>query len=247
VKSNNTPLVSLSLYRDKSRVEFAPGDLDILRFLIPHLQRSCDLHLHFAELQSQAAGLGAALDLLPTGAVLLGPKGEVVLMNRSASALIAERDGLLGSREGLRAERPAESALLEDTIRHAASALRGKSLSAGGTVMVSRRTLPPLKVQISPICNSGIVASGPITAVAFITDSTQTVRPTQEPLSALYGLTPAECRVAMLLLDGQPPKGIAGTIGVTIDTVRSQIRSIFGKTGVNRQSDLIRLLISNVR
>jgi DNA-binding CsgD family transcriptional regulator len=53
--------------------------------------------------------------------------------------------------------------------------------------------------------------------------------------------------VALLLVDGLAAKEIAGTVGVTVDTVRSQIRSIFGKTGGNRQSDLIRLLMGGAR
>ncbi len=250
VENSGPRWASVSLYRDSSLSAFESSELDILRFLAPHMQRAFELHLKFSALKNQSSGFLAALDLLPTGVVFLGRKGKVLLMNRGASALIAERDGLLATREGLRAERPAESALLEKTIRHAVSTLHGKGLSAGGAVMVSRRTRPPLKVQISPICDlhptvGGVVASEPITAVAFVADPTQAIRPTQEILRALYGLTPAECRVAILLLDGQPPKEIAGTIGVTIDTVRSQIRSIFGKTGVNRQSDLIRLIMRN--
>jgi len=61
-----------------------------------------------------------------------------------------------------------------------------------------------------------------------------------------YGLTPAECRVALLLGDGHAPRKIAEMVGVTDNTVRSQIKSIFSKTGVKRQGELIRLLLSGV-
>jgi hypothetical protein len=37
------------------------------------------------------------------------------------------------------------------------------------------------------------------------------------------------------------------TVGVTNNTVRSQIKCIFSKTGVRRQSDLVRLLLSNAQ
>ena len=60
-------------------------------------------------------------------------------------------------------------------------------------------------------------------------------------LRKCVGLTLAECRVALLLSDGHSPKEIANTVGATDNTVRSQIKSIFSKTGVRRQSDLVRL------
>jgi hypothetical protein len=52
---------------------------------------------------------------------------------------------------------------------------------------------------------------------------------------------------ALLLGDGHAPRQIANIVGVTENTVRSQIKSIFSKTGVRRQSDLVRLLLSNAQ
>jgi DNA-binding CsgD family transcriptional regulator len=54
----------------------------------------------------------------------------------------------------------------------------------------------------------------------------------------LYGLTLAESRVALLLSDGHAPRKIAEIVGVTDSTVRSQIKSVFSKTGVRRQGVL---------
>jgi DNA-binding CsgD family transcriptional regulator len=87
--------------------------------------------------------------------------------------------------------------------------------------------------------------SQPIAAVAFVIDPLRRERPAEEVLRALYGLTPAECRVALLLGDGHAPRKIANMVGVTDNTVRSQIKSVFSKTGVKRQGELIRLLLSN--
>jgi DNA-binding CsgD family transcriptional regulator len=82
--------------------------------------------------------------------------------------------------------------------------------------------------------------------VAFVHDPLRSQRPPQEVLRTLYGLTPAECRVALLLADGHAPRKIADMVGVTDNTVRSQIKSIFAKTGVKRQAELIRLLLNNL-
>jgi DNA-binding CsgD family transcriptional regulator len=90
---------------------------------------------------------------------------------------------------------------------------------------------------------SGISAGQTISAVAFVTDASRRPRPTQDILRTLYVLTPAECRVALLLSDGLAPRKIASIIGVSDNTVREQIKNIFSKTGVNRQGELIRLLL----
>lgn len=38
----------------------------------------------------------------------------------------------------------------------------------------------------------------------------------------------------------------AQTLGLAENTVRSYLKSIFGKTGVNRQAELVRLILQSV-
>jgi DNA-binding CsgD family transcriptional regulator len=61
-------------------------------------------------------------------------------------------------------------------------------------------------------------------------------------LNSFFHLTPAELRVALSLEKGLSAKDIAGLNQVSVTTVRSQIQSVFSKTGVNRQSELVALL-----
>ncbi len=58
-----------------------------------------------------------------------------------------------------------------------------------------------------------------------------------------FELTPAEARVAAQLARGLSAVEIAAGRGVSTQTIRAQIRAVFEKTGINRQSDLIRLLV----
>ena len=57
-----------------------------------------------------------------------------------------------------------------------------------------------------------------------------------------FGLTPAEARLSSRLKDGLPLKEAADDLGISVNTARNQIKSVFEKLGVNRQSDLIRHL-----
>jgi DNA-binding CsgD family transcriptional regulator len=52
-------------------------------------------------------------------------------------------------------------------------------------------------------------------------------------------LTPAEADVALLLCQGRPRDEIAAHRGVSSETLRSQLRSIYSKLGCNREAELI--------
>lgn len=56
------------------------------------------------------------------------------------------------------------------------------------------------------------------------------------------GLTPAEARLAARLRFGLSLKEAAEELGISVNTVRNQLKSIFDKLGVNRQADLVRHL-----
>ncbi|CAN5739607.1 hypothetical protein BH11PSE1_BH11PSE1_29760 [soil metagenome] len=57
-----------------------------------------------------------------------------------------------------------------------------------------------------------------------------------------FGLTPAELRLARKLRDGRSLKEAADELEVSVNTLRNQLRAIFDKMGLKRQSDLIRAL-----
>ncbi|MEX3977849.1 helix-turn-helix transcriptional regulator [Paraburkholderia sp. EG287A] len=63
-------------------------------------------------------------------------------------------------------------------------------------------------------------------------------------LATAFDLSPAECRIALLLAEGLTQKEIAAHVGVQHDTVRKQLQSIFQKTATRRQPDLLRLLLN---
>jgi len=58
----------------------------------------------------------------------------------------------------------------------------------------------------------------------------------------MHGLTAAEARLAEALLLGLTPIDIAEQRNVSMPTVRTQLRSLFAKTGVTGQAELVKLL-----
>jgi DNA-binding CsgD family transcriptional regulator len=67
-------------------------------------------------------------------------------------------------------------------------------------------------------------------------------------LAALvYGLTAAETHLVRALIAGKTPEEVSEERSVSLATVKTQLRSVFSKTGTRRQSDLIRALFSIAR
>jgi DNA-binding CsgD family transcriptional regulator len=77
---------------------------------------------------------------------------------------------------------------------------------------------------------------------AFSNAETRQVARVQQQL----GLTPTETQVALHLADGGTVASFAEIRGTSPGTVRMQLKSIFAKCGVNRQSEL-GLLVRQVR
>lgn len=82
----------------------------------------------------------------------------------------------------------------------------------------------------------------PQDAVVFIAPDREAASDETRVYRETFGLTPAEARLAGCLKDGLSLKEAAEKLGLSVNTVRNQVKSIFEKLGVNRQSDLIRHL-----
>jgi DNA-binding CsgD family transcriptional regulator len=65
-----------------------------------------------------------------------------------------------------------------------------------------------------------------------------------EVLVKLYGLTHAETRIIGLLASDLSLDAAAAALGISRTTARTHLKHIFEKTGTNRQSQLIKLVLS---
>ena len=64
-----------------------------------------------------------------------------------------------------------------------------------------------------------------------------------EELQRQWGFTSAEAQLAQWLMQGMSLSQAAEQGGVTINTVRTQLRSLFNKTQTRRQAELMRVLL----
>jgi DNA-binding CsgD family transcriptional regulator len=163
-------------------------------------------------------------------------------MNRSAQQQISHNDGLLGIGNCLTAERPSESVELQRLIAEAVSTSTGKGLNAAGSMFVTRKNGIPLYVLVTPIRKPSMNTTLSPCAVVFVNDPVKRTRPAEETLYRLFELTPAECRLTLLIAEGRSPVDIAQLIGISKNTLKTQLSSIYSKTRTSGQPALVRLL-----
>jgi DNA-binding CsgD family transcriptional regulator len=79
-------------------------------------------------------------------------------------------------------------------------------------------------------------------AMVLLIDPDAQVTPPELILRHGFALTPAEIRLALAMIRGETLADYADGHGISIGTVRVQLKSVMGKTGTHRQADLVALL-----
>jgi DNA-binding CsgD family transcriptional regulator len=185
----------------------------------------------------------ASLDRLRVTAFVARGTGAVCRLNACARALLDCDESLRIVNSRLRFTDPGTHAMLEVALRRA-------------TLPAPRSSVFPLRigrkdvyeVNVSPLHDpaNGLLLSAGAVALALVVVARP--RPDAEYIERrvrrLYGLTEAEARVTAALTLGETVEQIAAAHGVRISTVRAQVRTIFEKTGVHRQTDLVRLALT---
>ena len=110
--------------------------------------------------------------------------------------------------------------------------------------MLPRNERMPLMLMMSPLRLAG---EPPIqgAALLFIFDPEATPALTKDLVRKLFSLSEAEAELAVALCGGNTSDDIAKERGTSINTVKSQLKSIFLKTGTKRQSELVSLLLAS--
>jgi DNA-binding CsgD family transcriptional regulator len=241
VHRDDAVLAPMALMRTRKEGPFDDGEVAALRALAPHFNRAFRVTLRLRELEARASALAEMTDRALVALVLTDAFGRIGEANSSARAILAEADGLL-TRDGvLRAARSDDCANLSRLIREAAGA---RLMPMSGVMQVSRPSAQrPLALVVSPTRATGSpFGRSHAVSIAFA-DPERAPEPDADLLVRLYGFTAREAGVTALLLQGLSPNETAGELMMTENTVRTHIRHLFDKTGVERLADLVRLLM----
>ena len=225
---------ALTLLRTRQQEEFSANDLSLLRRFVPHIKRAARLHRRFTDLKASSGTDQLLMEQVNFGVILLRQDGSVVIANKAAERL-CNGDGLRLSRRGLRATHSAQDAELQLLLQR----ISRPSLSseAPPAVVVRRKSGDPLLISAGTLARGFYSAQQP--TIVFIQDPARRTPPPAELFAKLYGLTPAEIRLSSLLIQGHSISEAAETLGISRNTTKTQAKSIYAKTGVRSQAQLV--------
>ena len=237
--------VFLEVLRPRGWGRFEHTDIERCRLLLPHLQRVLRMHHRLAELEIERNAAFDALDHLPWGVMLVDHQGHRLVANRRAQEILMAGDGLMAHGDSLRAELADETARLDRLLCSALKGAGDQAPSAGGTLSITRPSgAHPLSVLVVPLRTKAEVLGDRVPAAAiFLSDPDMRPDSNEQHLRELYALTVVEARLAAWLSQGKSVEEAAAAMGVTVNTARAYLKRIYNKTGVRRQSELVRLLL----
>lgn len=241
-----TSVASLTITRPAHLEQFGQSEIELANTLHPHIVSAYKLSRQFDGIRRLSDDLSDALDLSPLGVFFLDDKGTIRYANRTAERMVAQSLGVVVKDGRLAAYWP-DAARRLDTLLKAATAPEAE-LRRGGTMALPspKRTLP-LSLTVAPVTSERLsFFTRGRSVVVCISDLEMGGSIPEQSLRDLFLLTRGEARVAMALFEGFSTKEVAQNLGLSVNTVRVHMSSIFNKTGTNRQSDFLRLMLRAV-
>ena len=230
--------VHLAAFRSRRQQAFGEMERLALAALAPHLRQA----FRVATQREYADGLRVVLQTLGEhfgkGVAMLDGDCRVLHANAFFERICGADDGLT-MRRGMvstsHINEPAFSRLLACGVRGEPGGRLDLRRPSGG---------PAYSLVVAPLVSESPAFAAAARASLVVCDPSLMSGPTEAALSIAYGLTRAESRVVARLVGGANVGDTATQLGISLNTVRTHLKRAMGKTGVSRQADLVRLLLT---
>ncbi len=229
---------------------FSDKDHKLISIALPHFRRAIGLHAQMDFLECERQLYSGAMERLLLGMVSLDQNGDIIQMNPEAQRILDEKDGIQLTSKGIKASKHSENQELQSLLQEAiAGGISDSEPSVVEAMSITRqfdRSRLGIVVRTIPMGEWSGAGKRPA-AVLFLRDPDyNSAEPIQEVVQRVFGLTRMEAALAVLLARGYTLDEAAEELNVRRNTARTHLRSIFGKTGVSRQTMLVRLLLQSV-
>jgi DNA-binding CsgD family transcriptional regulator len=184
-----------------------------------------------------AAGALDAFEISGRGAALIDRQGKIFKLNKVAEQLLTGDIRVVKGR--LVANDSEASTAFERTLNEL---LHRPSAALRPPIAFSRKGRHPVLAYPTRLSSMTRNVLADCQAMVIFVDTEVGPRPPESALQMVFHLTDAEARLAASLASGDALDAASERHGIAKETSRSQLKSIFAKTGCHRQSELVAML-----
>jgi DNA-binding CsgD family transcriptional regulator len=232
-----------AVLRSPGQEAFGMQESNFLKRLNPHLQRATQIHERLFQSEAKAAMGASALHRFEHPLLVTDKQGRVLFCNKAAESLLRSDNTLSLSRGVVALPSATDQRALEHLLDFAVTRRQGGGMRlrrAGGGDDLHLVTIP-----LAPDLGMSNPWERPL-AMVLILDGRSKRQFNHNDAALLrqtFGLTPAEARAALALCNGGSIEETAAGLGISANTLKSQLRSIYQKTGVDSRARLVKLVL----
>jgi DNA-binding CsgD family transcriptional regulator len=228
---------AMSFYRGRGGAPFSTEDARLMSHLAPHLIVAAQNYWAAQSLRLLTEAHGHALDSLTSAVLGLDAAGRVSFANQAALEAIRRKHwvqvsaGVLGPSGSLRQPSSVGRALAQ-LARGYSFKILVTDAGAGAQAILCGAPVPASELSWYP---------ARVTTLVWLTPIVPNVSAAAD-LAMMFGLSPAEKRLVVRLNEGDDVRSAALNLRISLHTARTQLKSVFAKTGLRTQSALLTFL-----
>lgn len=210
-----------------------------------HLKRAVQIHQLFGGFLADKQAKSAVFDRLPYGVIFLDRLGRIGYYNKTAEDFNRRSDSVSFTQKGINIGYIKLQRRYEALVTGCNKSDSDKDLPGGWLSIPRAGHLRPYSLFVAPIplLENASLFTHP-SVLVLISDPDRDQRATIGRFASCHNLTLSEDSLCQELVSGLSLNEIAQKQNVSINTIRFHLKNIFSKTGVSRQTDLIREILS---
>lgn len=232
--------ILLGMLRAYGRTPYSPEERATAASMTTHLQRAINLWQDAQVLHRDAAVGSELMEELGLAVLALDERSHVVFANQAAESMLRASACLKLLHGCLTASVAAENDALQSAITRVAKSRKGESLALQGATSATHAfflniTYLPALAMRSPFGEASVMVTVRRRSAGALVVAQQ--------LRQAFGLSKAEATVAEALISGKTPDECAAELGVSLATVRTQLRAIYEKTHARNQAEAVSAML----